>query len=175
MDGDRLKSLRISKKYRAEDMAELLGVSTRTYQSYERNERDPSTMTLAKLVICFGVSADYLIGIADTPEMRNSLKKEQTRQLPSLFSKKYYALDDFGKGAVNAILDCEYERCTYVEAEELKETKPAIDVESNNTKPEKTYTGIAAAYGGDNRVNQVSEKHLREAADMIWEDEENED
>lgn len=111
----------------------------------------------------------------DIEEYINELKKEQTRQMPSLFSKKYYALDDFGKGAVNAILDCEYERCTYVESEELNEAHLAIEVESNNTKPEKTYTGIAAAYGGDNRVNQVSEKHLREAADMIWEDEENED
>lgn len=69
MNGDRLKSLRISHNYKVEDMAELLNVSTRTYQSYERNERDPSTLTLAKLVVCFGVSADYLIGTSDIPNV----------------------------------------------------------------------------------------------------------
>lgn len=167
MDGDRLKTLRISQGYKVEDMADLLGVSTRTYQSYERNERDPSTITLAKLVICFGISADYLIGISDTPEsFVDSLKKEQTRQMPSLFSKKYYTLDDYGKQAVDSILDIEYNRCM------MSEKVHSISIES---KSEKTYTGRAIAYGGDNKVNQVSESQLRKAADIIWEDEEDED
>lgn len=69
MNGDRLKSLRTAHNYRVEDMAELLNVSIRTYQSYERNERDPSTVNLAKLVVCFGVSADYLIGTSDVPNI----------------------------------------------------------------------------------------------------------
>lgn len=106
-------------------------------------------------------------------EQKEEWENEQIRQMPSLFSKKYYALDKYGKDMVDTVLEKEYERC--IEAKESNETKPAIEVESNSAKPEKTYTGIAAAYGGDNRVNQVSEKHLREAADMIWEDEENED
>lgn len=69
MCGDRLKSLRLAHNYKADDMAKLLNVSLRTYQSYERNERDPSTVNLAKLVVCFGVSADYLIGTSDVPNI----------------------------------------------------------------------------------------------------------
>ena len=67
MIGERLKKLRTLNSYQTKDMADLLGVSQRTYQSYERGQRDPSTVTLSKIAVCFGVSADYLIGVSDVP------------------------------------------------------------------------------------------------------------
>ena len=67
--GKRLKELRVSNNYTVEQMANLLGVSVRAYRSYEKRERDPSTLNVAKLVICFGVSADYLIGVTDDPNL----------------------------------------------------------------------------------------------------------
>ena len=86
MNGNRLKALRTTHNYRSEDMANLLGVSMRTYQSYERNERDPSTITLAKLVVCFGVSADYLIGTSDVPDIPMQ-KIDSTEELDELRKK----------------------------------------------------------------------------------------
>lgn len=58
----------------------------------------------------------------DIEEYVNSLKKEQVKQMPDLFAKKYYSLDDFGRDAVNAILEVEYDRCTYVQPEEPAQT-----------------------------------------------------
>lgn len=61
MNGEKLKQLRLKHHISIKDISEILNVSERTYQSYERNERDPSTKTLAKISAYFGVSADYLI------------------------------------------------------------------------------------------------------------------
>jgi transcriptional regulator with XRE-family HTH domain len=67
--GKRLKALRLEKKYTVAQMAKLLDVSERAYMSYEKCERNPSTQSLAKLAVIFGVSADYLIGVSDVPEI----------------------------------------------------------------------------------------------------------
>ncbi len=65
--GKRLKALRVENKYTVEEMAKLLDVSVRAYRSYEKSERDPSTMSLAILAVIFGISANYLIGVSDDP------------------------------------------------------------------------------------------------------------
>ena len=51
----------------------------------------------------------------DIEEYVNSFKKESVKQMPTLFSKKYYALDEFGRNTVNVVLEAEYERCIAVE------------------------------------------------------------
>lgn len=93
MNGDRLRDLRVANGIKVDEMAAMLDVSLRTYQSYERNERDPSTVTLAKLVVIFGVSADYLIGtsdIANIPIKRTSTSAD----LDALRQKIINAIDD---------------------------------------------------------------------------------
>ena len=67
--GKRLKALRLEKKYTVAQMAKLLDVSERAYMSYEKCERNPSTQSLAKIAVIFGVSADYLIGVSDVLEI----------------------------------------------------------------------------------------------------------
>ena len=81
--GKRLKELRVSKKYSVEQMAELLGVSVRAYRSYEKAERDPSTTSLAILAITLGVSANYLIGVTDNPELTPK-KEDETVDISEL-------------------------------------------------------------------------------------------
>lgn len=51
----------------------------------------------------------------DLEEYINSLKKEQDKTMPGSFTRKYFALDMFGQKTVNAVLDAEYERCTFTE------------------------------------------------------------
>lgn len=101
----------------------------------------------------------------DIEEYINELKKEQTRQMPSLFSKKYYTLDKHGKDMVDTVLEKEYERCT--EAEKLNETKPTIEVESTNTKPSKTYTAHAVAFGGANKHVEMTQDEYNELAEFL--------
>lgn len=154
-----LRELREQKGLPQSKIAEILGVSPAAYSTYEMGTRDVSSDKVVTLAKFYGVTTDYLYGIEDRSQSEISFEELK-------YIKKYRTLDEYGKQAVDSILNIEYNRCT----------KP-VDAHSINIgdQPEKTYTGIAAAYGGDNRVDQVSEKHLREAADMIWEDEENED
>ena len=65
--GQRLKDLRKQKKVGQKEVAELLGVSLRSYQFYESGEYDPSLPNLVVLADYFKVSTDYLLGRSDEP------------------------------------------------------------------------------------------------------------
>ncbi len=65
--GQRLKDLRKQKKVGQKEVAELLGVSLRSYQFYESGEYDPSLPNLVVLADYFQVSTDYLLGRSDEP------------------------------------------------------------------------------------------------------------
>lgn len=93
MRGDRLLALRKARNLKPEDISSEFGVSPRAYYSYESGDRDPSTLTLAKMAIYFGVSADYLIGI----ENKTSPKLEENEELLLNF---YRGLSEFQKGQV---------------------------------------------------------------------------
>lgn len=100
----------------------------------------------------------------DIEEYINELKKEQTKQMPSLFSKKYYSLDEHGKDMVDTVLEKEYERC--VEIEKSKETKPAIEVEPTD-KTSKTYTAHAVAFGGATKHVEMTQDEYNELAEFL--------
>ena len=58
--GSRIKERREQLGMTQRQLADKLGVTPRAYYSYECGDRDPSTLSLAKMAIFFGVSADYL-------------------------------------------------------------------------------------------------------------------
>jgi transcriptional regulator with XRE-family HTH domain len=64
---ERLRSLRESRKIPVSAMLELLQMTRRNYQRYERGEVDPPSSKLVLLANYFGVSTDYLLGRTDTP------------------------------------------------------------------------------------------------------------
>ena len=59
---NRLKKLRMAKNLTQEEVAKALGLPKTTYCNCERDEREPSAMTLLKISAYFGVSLDYLCG-----------------------------------------------------------------------------------------------------------------
>ena len=65
MLGDKLKQLRGSASQSG--FAEKLGIKQTTYSAYERNKIEPSASII--LLICqrTGVSADWLLGIKESP------------------------------------------------------------------------------------------------------------
>ena len=67
---ERLRGLRIDNKIMAKTMAELLKITPRNYQRYERGEIDPPTSKLVTLADYFNVSTDYLLGRSDNPNMK---------------------------------------------------------------------------------------------------------
>lgn len=62
--GQRLKELRKSKHLTQAQVAEGINCTTAAYTRYEAGDREPSMETLAMLAEFFGVSMDYLYGMA---------------------------------------------------------------------------------------------------------------
>lgn len=59
--GERLRRLRLSRKWSQEEVARRIGVTRSAYSHYEINSRQPVYETVCKLAILFDVSIDYLI------------------------------------------------------------------------------------------------------------------
>jgi transcriptional regulator with XRE-family HTH domain len=53
----------------AKEVAEMLGVTYRNYQRYERGEIEPNIQGLVALADLFNVSTDYLLGRTSNPEV----------------------------------------------------------------------------------------------------------
>ena len=69
--GARLKALRKEKKMTQRAMGELLGVTERHYQAIEAGGVNVPSLTLKFLADYFDVSADYLLGRTDNPEVNH--------------------------------------------------------------------------------------------------------
>lgn len=60
--GERLRLLRMEKRMRQVDIAELLGITQAHYQRIEKGRINIPTLTLCILADYFEVSTDYLLG-----------------------------------------------------------------------------------------------------------------
>lgn len=59
--GERLRRLRVSRKWSQEEVARQIGVTRSAYSHYEINSRQPVYDTVCKLATLFDVPIDYLI------------------------------------------------------------------------------------------------------------------
>lgn len=64
---ERLKQLRLQKQLTKRDIAKYFNVAESTYGKWELGQRKPDLKTLASLADFFGVSVDYILGLADDP------------------------------------------------------------------------------------------------------------
>lgn len=116
MNFDRIKELREQAGLSARKFAEILDIKYTTYYGYENGAREPGSETIAKLCGYFGCTADYLLGLTDSPHAYYR-KNENSTALAETFTqeevlhiKKYRALDEHGKDMVDTVLEKEYER-----------------------------------------------------------------
>ena len=63
--GKRLIELRTERKVMQKTVAELLGVSPRQMQNYEKDKQEPSLTQLVQIARFYSVSVDYLLGLSD--------------------------------------------------------------------------------------------------------------
>ena len=63
--GERLKQLRLEKGYYQAELAEILKTKQTNISRWEKGEFEPSFDQLVEIAECFGVSADYLLGLED--------------------------------------------------------------------------------------------------------------
>lgn len=64
--GIKLKRLRDEKELTQEELGALLGLTRATISSYERCALYPSVEVLIRICRFFNVTADYMLGLADT-------------------------------------------------------------------------------------------------------------
>ena len=68
MIGDTLNKTRKAQGITAQQMADYLSISLRSYRYFESNGRQPSLQTLVKIADKLDVSTDYLLGRSDNPK-----------------------------------------------------------------------------------------------------------
>lgn len=111
--GKLLEQKMSEKKIKQAELAEATGIPKTTLSSMI--SRDISKIEIENfLKICKVLDCD-------PQEFYNDYIKQKQKPLPPSFVMKYNELDSFGQNAVNAILDVEYERCSYVEPEDQAE------------------------------------------------------
>lgn len=64
--GERIKSCRLAKGFTQKNVADVVGVTSKTISFYEHDDRMPPLDIIAKLTKLFDVSADYLMGLTDS-------------------------------------------------------------------------------------------------------------
>lgn len=99
--GDKLRDARKNKGYTQEQIAHLLGIAKSTYTGYEKGVREPDLFKIKRLVEVLDVDSSWLLGVDDSP---SSITAAEYQAI-----KKYRALDERGKMAVDSTLAREYE------------------------------------------------------------------
>ena len=101
--GLRIKEARLARNMKQEELAERIGAkSPSAVSTWESGRAKPDCVTLLKICNVLEVSADQLLGYRSAAEVPNLTEWE--------IIKKYRYIDEFGKKAVNSVLDAEYER-----------------------------------------------------------------
>ena len=101
--GLRIKEARLARNMKQEELAERIGAkSPSAVSTWESGRAKPDCVTLLKICNVLEVSADQLLGYRSAAEVPNLTEWE--------IIKKYRYIDEFGKKAVNLVLDAEYER-----------------------------------------------------------------
>lgn len=62
-----LRRFRDTFKLKQREVAEAIGVHPQLYLKYEQGETVPSAAIIMRVAVAFNVSADYLLGLSDTP------------------------------------------------------------------------------------------------------------
>ena len=123
--GNRLKQARENKGYNQKQFAERLGVTPTKLNYWEKDKREPDVAIIKQIAQSLDVSSDWLIGnniISSEIELTAAEKQH---------IKKYRTLDEYGKKAVDDLLENEYARCTEVIDEPKVITLPMAELKAS--------------------------------------------
>ena len=101
--GLRIKEARQAKNLKQDDFAELIGAkSGAVVSSWENGKAKPDCLTIQKVCEVLEISPNHLLGYNDNADTLTHSELTMIR--------KYRFIDEFGKQAVDSILNIEYER-----------------------------------------------------------------
>lgn len=130
MIGDKIRERRLEIGLTQAQLSKLTSIKSTTISNYENNISSPSDENIYKLMEVLKCDANYLFEWEEVKDISLSFS-EKTH------IKKYRQLDNFGKKAVDDLLNNEYDRCISISENEYN--KPEIGV---------TYSKIYADEGG---------------------------
>ena len=118
MFAQRLKQLRAENQMTQVQLAEKLGVSKGTVAMWETDKRSPSFEMLAEMTNLFDRRIDYILGYSDDPSSPKPTEEEMNQMelwaAEDCFHETimaYLRLDEYGKNAVEALINNELQRC----------------------------------------------------------------
>ena len=118
MLAQRLKQLRAENQMTQVQLAEKLGVSKGTVAMWETDKRSPSFEMLAEMTNLFDRRMDYILGYSDDPSSPKPTDEEMNQMelwaAEDCFHETimaYLRLDEYGKNAVEALINNELQRC----------------------------------------------------------------
>lgn len=120
----RIKEARENAGYSQKELAKIIGVAQNTLHGYESGKHDPKSDLLIEIAKACHVTTDFLLGHErknDFEETKNSknLSKEAQARIENHI-EKYRLLDQYGKKAVDSVLDVEWRRCKEEEDKKKK-------------------------------------------------------
>ena len=113
---DRLKEARQKIRLTQAQAAEAIGVAKSTYAGYETGHSEPDLQKIEKLLDVLKVDANFLWQdeAAEKGGYANRLSLEEERLL-----ERYRALDEWGKRAIDAIMEVESQRSSRRSIEDI--------------------------------------------------------
>lgn len=108
--GERIKIAREQKKLSQNELADAMGIksSSGVISNWERDLNKPDAEKIVKLCEVLNISPSYLLDYYGKSEFQTTLSEQ-------LLLKKYRNLDNYGKKAINNLIDVEYDRCNKIE------------------------------------------------------------
>lgn len=95
---NRLRELRVGKKYSQEKLGKIIGCTSATISKYELEQRELDSATIRCLCDIFNCTADYLLCRSDSPSAK--ISEDEAALL-----RAYRAADDHTKAVVRLALE----------------------------------------------------------------------
>ena len=118
MFAQRLKQLRAENQMTQVQLAEKLGVSKGTVAMWETDKRSPSFEMLAEMTNLFDRRMDYILGYSDDASSPKPTEEDIDQMGWWAAEESFYEtimaylrLDEYGKNAVEALINNELQRC----------------------------------------------------------------
>lgn len=107
ISGARLRELREESKHTQKDVADMLGVTVKTYRTWEKGESPAAVDSLFMLASFYGVSVDYILGRSDFRAVDGAAVSEITglsdKAIQTLYYNGPYIAAVYGEEALRTV------------------------------------------------------------------------
>jgi len=150
---ENLKALRKSLGMTQKEFGHSVGIAKTTYYNYETGKRKPNDDFWKAVASKYNVTIDYLMGYSNDPKLTSDeITDKAISDSEMEHIKKYRTLDEYGRKAVSAVLECEHRRCI-----DQAKTEIAAPIETDVIPLFEPWQAASAGYGqyADDETDEV--------------------